>query len=73
MNIAVVYEYGLNDYGKAEDFIQRGVDGFEAQNGKDHKDTMKAVMQLSQCLKKSGNVEKLAELKVSYPWLSLTS
>jgi len=68
MNIAIVYD-GIQDYGKAEELYERALEGREAQLEKDHEHTKKRVSYFFYCLKKSGNLERLAALQVSYTWL----
>lgn len=67
MDIGLVYMNGKKDYVQATSLFENRVKGFEAQYGKDHAYPKKAIGLLKDCLKKSGNEEKLAELK--YPWL----
>ena len=50
MGIAIVYENGLKDFGKAEDLYQRALKGHEAQLGKDHKFTKRCAVNLATCL-----------------------
>lgn len=69
MNIAILYMDGTKDSVKATELYENGVKGFEAQFGKDHEYPKKTIGQLKVCLEKSGNEEKLAELKREYPWL----
>ena len=67
MNIACLYNDGLNDFEKAEELYQRALEGYEAQLGKHHRNTNITAKNLSNCLKKSGDSERLAKLKKSYP------
>lgn len=64
----------MKEYGKVELLFQRGLEGLEAQFGKDHDRTRDCAKSLGICLEggnaeKLANTEKLAELQRSYPWL----
>ena len=66
INIAIVY-HDLKDYGKAEEMYQRALEGYEAQLGKDHKDTMRCAENFLIHLGRSGNSAAMAELKKAHP------
>ena len=59
--------YCTGSYMEAEGFYFRALEGNEAQLGKDHVDTKRCAENLNNCLKMSGNSEKLAALKGAYP------
>ena len=46
---------------------QRALEGYEAQLGKDHDDTMRCAENYRVCLKTSGNSAGLAELRKADP------
>ncbi|GMH50519.1 hypothetical protein TL16_g00796 [Triparma laevis f. inornata] len=66
INIAVVYDK-QGDLGEAEEYLERGLEGFEAQLGKDHETTKRAVQSLyvarPNFLEHIGNSAGLAELE----------
>ena len=66
-NIAIIYEKGLEDYGKAEELYQRALEGFEAHFGKDYESTMRSAQRYLCCLKASENSAAIAELKKAHP------
>ena len=70
MNIANIYYYARN-FVKAEELYERALKGFEAQLGKDHQDTKRCARNFRNCLKVSGNSERLAALISSYPGLAV--
>ena len=51
---------------KVEELCQRALDGYEAQLGKDHKDTMRCAKNYGNCLKASGNSAGTAELRKAH-------
>ena len=65
-NIVGVYTEGLKDYGKAEQYYERLLEGYEAQLEKDHGDTKRCVRNFMIYLGASGNSTGLAQLKKSY-------
>ena len=68
-NIASDYT-SLMDFGKAGPLYERTLEGFEAQFGKDHTDTKMCAENYQVCLQYRGNnVERLAQLKRTYPHL----
>ena len=67
MNIANVHNVGSENYGKAEELYQRALEGYEAQLGNDHIETMRCAENYRDCLKSSGNSAVLIELKKSHP------
>ena len=70
MNIASVRAL-IEDYGKAEELYQRALEGYEAQLGKDHEDTMRCAGNYLHFLKASWNSAGLAELKKAYPYYDI--
>ncbi|GMH98898.1 hypothetical protein TrLO_g14207 [Triparma laevis f. longispina] len=69
MNIACVYDEGLENYGKAEELYESALEGKEAQLGKDEENTIRSARNLRNCLVRSGNYERLAQLLAVYPKL----
>ena len=65
--IAILYNDGLKEYGKAEELYQRALEGYEAQLGKDNEDTKRCARNFKICLKKSGNSAGLEALKEAHP------
>ena len=57
----------FHDFGKAEELYQRALEGYEAQLGKDNNRTMDCANNFKIVLKRSRNVDRLAELKKAYP------
>ena len=67
MNIAGVYLGGLEDYRKAEELLQRALEGYEAQLGKDHRSTKTCAGNLATCLAQAGEKLKLRKIIDEYP------
>ena len=69
MNMAIVYQAGMKDYEKAEEFFRRALEGYEAQLGKDHKSTKNCANNLAICLHAAGEKVKLRKVLEKYPHL----
>mmetsp|Transcript_5431 Transcript_5431/g.9829 ORF Transcript_5431/g.9829 Transcript_5431/m.9829 type:complete len:94 (+) Transcript_5431:2-283(+) len=67
MKIAIVYKNRLKDYGKAEELYQRALEGYEAQLGKDHKDTKECARNLAIYFADAGEKLKLRKIIDKYP------